>query len=79
MDKELEKFGPDRVFCWDDYHFPDMNVRSETTAREIYEKYYPWWKENVKKARLDFKDISFQLCVEDFCVVNYAWEKKASL
>ena len=46
---------------------------------EIREEYYPYWKERMikKYGEEEFKKTwSFEECLEDWVVVNWAWEVK---
>lgn len=86
-DDELENYGPDRVYAWDDYD-GSGNVRNEMTVREIYNSYYPWWKGKLKSKQEKYNCFSeeefnrllrFDVCMLDFIAVNYAREKKPTI
>ena len=62
-----------RYFCYDDYSI-GLTVVSENDIRESY---YPFWYEKMckkyGKEKVD-KFYSFQECLEDWIVLNEAWE-----
>ena len=51
------------------------DVEVTLTAQEILDTYYSYWVTQMRKAGK--KDlISYENCIEDFCVVYGAWEVK---
>lgn len=49
------------------------DVEVTLTEQEILDTYFPFWSEQMK--RVDKEDaISYENCIEDFCVVHWAWE-----
>ena len=65
-----------RVFCYDDYVGDDQPPKRITiTGRQILEEYWDFWKEQmVRKFGEGHEKINFKNCINDFCVVNWAWE-----
>lgn len=65
-----------RVFCYDNYVGDDQPPKRITiTGRQILEEYWDFWKEQmVRKFGEDHEKINFKNCINDFCVVNWAWE-----
>ena len=43
------------------------------SEEHIRENYYPYWKEQMTKAGLESK-ISFENCLDEWQIVNWAWE-----
>lgn len=55
------------------YRYQDQGGEYEVTRSEILKEYFPWWIEQMRKAgKADL--ISEDRCVEDFCVVHWAWK-----
>jgi hypothetical protein len=56
---------------WDDE--PVYHTWSE---QDIRKEWYPYWDEQMaKKYGASYKDkYNFQDCVEDFCIVHWAWK-----
>ena len=53
----------------------ETNVVVELTDSEILDQYYEYWKTQMTKVgKAD--QISPEACIEDFVVVNWAWEVK---
>ena len=49
------------------------------TGEEILEEYWPFWKEQmVNNFGENDARITFHNCIDDFCVVNWAWEVDAN-
>lgn len=48
----------------------------EITREEILKTYWPWWsKRMIEKFGPDHEWITEDYCVDDWVVVNWAWEK----
>jgi hypothetical protein len=45
----------------------------EITDAEILDRYYPWWSSEMLRVHRSPK-ITVDNCIEDFIVVNWAWE-----
>ena len=43
------------------------------TEQEILDEYYGYWCDRMRKAGKE-DEISKELCIEDWILVNYAWE-----
>ena len=43
---------------------------------DIRRDYYPWWKEQLKKAGKDPANYTFEDCLDNWRVVNWAWESR---
>ena len=59
------------IYCYNELDNPDIQ---EITDDEIIKEYWNYWCEQmlkVKKGHL----ISRQNCIEDWVVINWAWEK----
>lgn len=65
-----------KSFCFDEYMGEDEpNKRVVVTGRQILELYWPFWKEQmVKQFGENSQLINFKNCIDDYCVVNWAWE-----
>lgn len=61
------------------------DILCTVTEEEIIEKYYPYWKEEMRKRQeegcentleinLDDEEEAIKSCIEDFVVINWAWE-----
>lgn len=62
-----------RIFTWAE---PDDNeVLHFATEDEILEFYYEDWKEKMKRVGKEH-EISPENCIEDFCVIHYAYQVK---
>ena len=59
-----------RVFCYD-----DTGGHYEISEEEIIKKYYPFWAYKMRKVGKE-KFINHENCIEDFCVIKWAWEKE---
>ena len=62
-------------YCYNEYN-PDPNADTVVckTREEILLEYYPYWSERMKKnGKADM--ISEDLCIDDWIVVNWAWEE----
>lgn len=67
-----------RYFCYNELVEPDEGTNVITVSEEdIRKEYYPWWYkkmcEKYSKEEVD-KNWSFEDCLEDWKIVNYAWE-----
>jgi len=67
-----------RYFCYNELVEPDEGTDVITVSEEdIRKEYYPWWYkkmcEKYSKEEVD-KNWSFEDCLEDWKIVNYAWE-----
>lgn len=68
-----------RYFSYNDYKTDPSIDPCVTTVSEddIRKEYYPYWKgKMIEKFGEDYfnKNYSFEECIEDFCVVHWAWE-----
>lgn len=52
----------------------DETVFRRITEREIFEKYYPYWLGRMEEAGKDEWDMTFENCLEDWKIVNWAYE-----
>ena len=65
---------------------PDSPLADETggyvvtlSEEEILKNYWPWWYGKMcEKFGEEYvnKNYSVQDCIEDWCIVNWAWESK---
>ena len=68
-----------RYFCYHEYtedNEPWIKVKSE---EDIRKEYFPWWeKKMIDKYGEDRYNntYSFEDCVDDWIITNYAWESK---
>ena len=68
------------------YNCPDPEPDNETSTfseKEIFDHYYPYWCFEMKKKYLTEgknppteEALSFEECLEDWIVINWAWEVK---
>jgi hypothetical protein len=69
-----------RYFCYNEYT-EDPNANSVVTVSEedVRRDYYPFWYDKMckkyGKEHVD-KTYSFEDCLDDWIVVNWAWESK---
>ena len=65
-----------KVFEFLDYLDEDENKSAfkRMTEREIFEEYYPYWLGRMEEAGKDEWDMTFENCLEDWKVVNWAIE-----
>jgi hypothetical protein len=70
-----------RVWLVNDPHF-DENGRlidmppTEYTEAQILEEYWEYWKGRMEqKYGSDYEEITPENCIDDWVVVNWAWEK----
>jgi len=68
-----------RYFSYNEQGDNDENVVVTMSEDEIREEYYPYWYEKMcnkfGKEYVD-KNYSFEDCLDDWRVVNWAWESK---
>lgn len=55
------------------YRYQDQTGAFTLTRSEILQQYYAWWSSEMKRTGNE-KLISEDACVEDWCVVHWAWE-----
>ena len=70
-----------RYFCYNEYvpEAPDGNVIVTMSEEEIQKTFWPYWYEKMcTKYGKDFvdSDYTFEDCLNDWIVVNWAWESK---
>ena len=68
-----------RYFSFNEQDDKGNDVVQTMSEDEIREEYYPYWKERMikKYGEEEFKKTwSFEECLEDWVVVNWAWEVK---
>ena len=69
-----------RYFCYNEY-VEDHNTNSVVTVSEedVRRDYYPYWYDKMCKKfskEVVDRDYSFEDCLDDWIVVNWAWESK---
>jgi len=69
-----------RYFCYNEY-VDDPNINSVVTVSEedVRRDYYPYWYDKMCKKfgkEVVDRDYSFEDCLDDWIVVNWAWESK---
>ena len=69
-----------RYFCYNEY-VEDPNTNSVVTVSEedVRRDYYPYWYDKMCKKfgkEVVDRDYSFKDCLDDWIVVNWAWESK---
>lgn len=55
------------------FQYDDLDGTKTVTEKEIVDTYFPFWSSKMREAGKEDL-ISEQLCIEDFCVINWAWE-----
>lgn len=68
-----------RYYSFNEQDDKGNDVVQTMSEDEIREEYYPYWKERMikKYGEEEFKkNWSFEECLEDWVVVNWAWEVK---
>ena len=70
-----------RFFCYNEFVFDDNgnvvdNKLITVSDEDIRRDYYPWWKEQLKKAGKDPANYTFEDCLDNWRVVNWAWESR---
>ena len=65
-----------QLYCFDEFMGDDQpGNRVIKTGEQIIEEYYPYWREQmVANFGPDDERITFQNCIDDYCVVNWAWK-----
>jgi len=67
-----------RYYSYNEYvEDPDINSVVTVSEEDIRRDYYPWWYDKMcKKYGKNHVDAtySFEDCLEDWVVVNWAWE-----
>lgn len=60
------------------YNEHDENSIDTITVseEEIVEKYYPYWQGRMREKGFDLNNYTFEDCLEDWIVINWAWEIK---
>lgn len=68
-----------RYYCYNEYSEEEENLVITVSEEQIRRDYYPWWYgkmcEKFGKEVVD-RDYSFEECLNDWIVVNWAWESK---
>ena len=65
-----------RTYLFNDWDENDNHVIREITEDEILEDYWNYWNERmVKKFGYGHELITKDNCINDWIVVNWAWEK----
>ncbi len=69
-----------RYFCYNEY-VDDPNINSVVTVSEedVRRDYYPYWYDKMCKKfgkEVVDRDYCFEDCLDDWIVVNWAWESK---
>ena len=58
------------------YNCPSSLIPMEINSEQILKEYYPYWeKRMVNKFGRGHELITEENCIEDWCVVHWAWEK----
>lgn len=70
-----------RYFCYNEYDpaHKDGGYVVTLSEQEIQSQYWPYWYERMCKKfgkELVDKNYSFEDCLTDWIVVNWAWESK---
>jgi len=65
------------------YHYNEQTINEgdasvvTVTEEQIIKEYYPWWEEQmIKKFGSGHYLITPEKCIEDWVIVNWAWESK---
>jgi hypothetical protein len=65
------------------YHYNEQTINEgdasvvTVTEEQIIKEYYPWWEEQmIKKFGIGHYLITPEKCIEDWVVVNWAWESE---
>lgn len=62
---------------WDEHGNIIDNKVVEVTDEDIIRDYWPWWSEKMaKKYGEGSPRIKKEDCIDDYVVVNWAWEKR---
>lgn len=66
-----------RYYSYSEYGGNDNHFVVTKSEEDIRQEYYPWWYEKMcqkyGKEVVD-RDFSFEECLIDWAVVNWAWE-----
>ena len=68
-----------RYFSYDEPDEDFNNTVVTKSEEEIRKEYYPLWYEKMRKKfgkEVVDRDYSFEDCLDDWIVVNWAWEVK---
>lgn len=63
--------------CWPDYdeNGNSIDVQRTYSEEEILDFYWDWWSEQmIRKYGPGHPDITHEKCIDDWIVVNWAWE-----
>ena len=69
-----------RYYCYNEYtEDPNANPVVTVSEEDVRRDYYPFWYDKMckkySKEHVD-KTYSFEDCLDDWIVVNWAWESK---
>jgi hypothetical protein len=65
-----------RYFSYNDFNEKNEHFVMTVSEDHIRETYYDYWLTQIEKKYGDDHDFSFPDCVDDWCVINWAWEVK---
>ena len=66
-----------KVYLFNDWDENDNPLIKEITEDEILEDYWSYWSDKmIKKFGYGHELITKEKCIDDWIVVNWAWEKK---
>ena len=66
-----------KVYLFNDWDENDNPLIKEITEDEILEDYWSYWSDKmIKKFGYGHELITKENCIDDWIVVNWAWEKK---
>jgi len=63
-----------KYWCINYVNENDEDVVETYSEQEIIEKEWKRWCDNMQKAGKNLSDYTFQDCIDDWIVVNWAWE-----
>lgn len=61
------------------YSFNDMdddgdNIVITVSEEDVRHDYYPYWQKRMTEVGKDLSQYTFEDCLDDWIVVNWAWE-----
>lgn len=63
-----------KYWCINYVNENDEDVVETYSEQEIIEKEWKRWCDNMQKVGKNLSDYTFQDCIDDWIVVNWAWE-----
>ena len=69
----------ERIFSYDELNNDGSSIEVEISEIDIIKKYFDKWKRcwiRKNEGCLIYQDYTYEMCIEDFCVIYGAWENE---